>query len=239
MLKPEPLLREKPYAFVPIPESLRTRPPVWHDGSGADGSLLSGEVRFELANFTPLLVGCERRSASDPDGGDPWCIPCNPMPHGPEPEKSRVSLLIDGVGQVVAGKAVVCPLRAPWGERPVLLPGDSLKGLLRHELGALLGAPMERVEERSYSYRPNSVWVRPTDQDARLVARIARVVEGKVETRPLDPNNAGAKQVRIPTELELLPLELQYDRQHNRPQPHYRFDPQTGGSVYRGGMGAG
>jgi hypothetical protein len=63
-----------------------------------------------------------------------------------------------GVGQLPNNKSVLCPLRPLWGKRPVIIPGDSLKGLLRHELGALLGAPMERVSEHSYTNRNGSLW---------------------------------------------------------------------------------
>ena len=37
------------------------------------------------------------------------------------------------------------------GKRPVVIPGDSLKGLLRHELGALLGAPMARTSANTFT----------------------------------------------------------------------------------------
>jgi CRISPR-associated protein (TIGR03986 family) len=39
---------------------------------------------------------------------------------------------------------------------PVLIPGSTLHGMLRHALGALLSAPMERVAERTASFRPNA-----------------------------------------------------------------------------------
>ena len=131
-------------------------------------------------------------------------------------------------------KSVLCPLRAPWGKRPVVIPGDSLKGLLRHELGALLGAPMERVAERSYSYRPNALF--PNRPGARLVARLARVPNDGVETKSLD--GAGGVQVRVPTRLELLPTNLRYDKRRRSNSDYYRFDDGNG-APYRGGQGAG
>jgi CRISPR-associated protein (TIGR03986 family) len=137
-------------------------------------------------------------------------------------------------GRTVKSKSLLCPLRAPWGDRPVLLPGDSIKGLLRHELGALLGAPMERVAERSYSYRPNSLY--PRDPNPRLVPRLARIADDAIETRPLEPDESVC--VRVPVRLDLLPENLKYDRQQNSPPPRYRFDVH-GGAAYRGGQGAG
>lgn len=147
-----------------------------------------------------------------------------------------VELAIAGAGMTITSKSVLCPLRAPWGEQPVLIPGDSLKGLLRHELGALLGAPMERVAERSYSYRPNSLF--PNQPNPRLVARLARVPDGGVISRSLDTDSGSAPVVRVPTRLDLLPLNLKYDRQHQQNPPRYRFDA-NGGAPYRGGQGAG
>jgi CRISPR-associated protein (TIGR03986 family) len=137
-------------------------------------------------------------------------------------------------GWSIDSKSMLCPLRAPWGERPIVIPGDSLKGLLRQELGALLGAPMERVAERSYSYRPNALF--PNTPGARLVARLARVPNDGVETTSLD--GAGSVQVRVPTRLELLPTNLRYDKRRQERANYYRFDDGDG-APYRGGQGAG
>ena len=95
---------------------------------------------------------------------------------------------------------------------------------------------MERVAERSYSYRPNSLF--PNAPDPRLVARLARVTNDSIEMRPLDPNNASNPRVRVPVKLDLLPDNLKYDRQHNSQPPLYRFDS-AAGAAYRGGQGAG
>jgi hypothetical protein len=108
--------------------------------------------------------------------------------------------------------------------------------LLRHELGALLGAPMERVAERSYSYRPNSLF--PNNPNPRLVARLARVADDSTEMKPLDSNNAGSQRVRVPVKLDLLPGNLRYDRKREQTSNYYRFD-NGNGAPYRGGQGAG
>ena len=145
-------LQEKPYAFVPLPTEFQSDKPVWHDGSESAGRL-SGEIRFEMETLTPLLVGWERQIVGEPDGeGESPTIPYQASGDGAVRLQPPIGPL-----EVTKTKTLLCPLRAPWGERPVLIPGDSLKGLLRHEIGALLGAPMERVAERSYSYRPNSL----------------------------------------------------------------------------------
>jgi len=207
-----PDLKKKPYGFVALPDELTTASPVWHDGTSSEGRL-SGEIRFEIETLTPLLVGWERGQVGDTESD--WPPPTNP----------------DGVGQLADKKSVLCPLRAPWGKRPVVIPGDSLKGLLRHELGALLGAPMERVAERSYSYRPNAMY--PLKPENRfLVPRLARVLNDHIETKALN----GDHQARVPTRLELFPDTLEYNKKANKLD--YRFD-QHGGAPYRGGQGAG
>jgi len=201
-------LRKKPYGFVGLPERFTTAEPVWHDGtSSADRR--SGEVRFELETLTPLLVGWERGQVGDAESE--W----------PVPET------LNGVGHLAQGKSVLCPLRAPWDKRPVIIPGDTLKGLLRHELGALLGAPMERVAERSYSYRPNAMFPDKTERRF-LVPRLARVPPDGVKLMPL----CGDHQARVPTKLELFPATLEYNKKD------YRFDDRNG-APYRGGQGAG
>lgn len=223
--KTRPLL-DKPYGFVGLPKEFTTAAPVWHDGTTHQG-LLSGEIRFELETLTPMLVGWERQPIVTEGGGEPeW-----PIQH--EQEGAGVSVKLSGrrSDPIAPGKSVLCPLRAPWGKGPVVIPGDSLKGLLRHELGALLGAPMERVAERSYSYRPNAMFPLQTEERI-LIPRLARVLEGYVQVKPLDDGH----QVRVPTCLELFSETLEYNKKSSKFD--YRFD-QPGGASYRGGQGAG
>ncbi|HXH13722.1 MAG TPA: TIGR03986 family CRISPR-associated RAMP protein [Alphaproteobacteria bacterium] len=204
-------LPNKPYGFVSLPQQFTTAAPVWHDGTSSAGRL-SGEIRFELETLTPLLVGWERGQVGDTESE--W----------PVPET------LDGVGKLTQGKSLLSPLRGPWGKRPVIIPGDSLKGLFRHELGALLGAPMERVAERSYSYRPNALY--PSNPNPRLIPRLARVPEGGVEIKALD----GQRSVRVPKRLKLFTADLEYNKQKKKFD--FQFD-QPGGATYRGGQGAG
>ncbi|MBX7127946.1 MAG: hypothetical protein K1X58_01360 [Flavobacteriales bacterium] len=201
----------KPYGFVSIAKELGAADPVWHDGTDS-ADRLSGELRVELETLTPLLVGWAGEKAGDAQGD--W-----PLPDG-----------LPGTGPIKEGKTVLCPLRAPWGQRPVIIPGDSLKGLLRHELGALLGAPMERVAERSYSYRPNALFA----SGSNLIARIARIPQDGVKMQALDART----QVRVPVKLELLPADLRYDKRRESNNNYYRFDD-GGRANYRGGQGAG
>src|SRR5581483_7462077 len=205
----------KPYGFVALPKDLTTSAPIWHDGTSSKGRL-SGEIRFEIETLTPLLVGWERGQVGDNESD--WPVPAN----------------LAGVGQFANNKSVLCPLRAPWGTRPVVIPGDSLKGLLRHELGALLGAPMERVAERSYSYRPNLKY--PDRTEGRfLEPRLARV-------RTATTIDAGGRTWPAPEQLDVLSMATR-DQQAYFPRRERGsrdvLRPTRGAEPYRGGLGAG
>lgn len=151
---------------------------------------------------------------------------------------SVAELAVADAGRTIASKSVLCPLRAPWGERPVIIPGDSLKGLLRHELGALLGAPMERVDERSYSYRPNLQY--PDSATERfLEPRLARVVTTRTVL-------ADGEDFPFPERLDVLRMATRSQQEYF---PRQERDPATGrltvvgptpaAEPYRGGLGGG
>lgn len=214
----------KPYGFVALPKDMTTSAPVWHDGTSSAGRL-SGEIRFELEALTPLLVGWERGQVGDTESD--WPVPAN----------------LAGVGQIANEKSVLCPLRAPWGKRPVIIPSDSLKGLLRHELGALLGAPMERVAERSYSYRPNQKF--PYDQrnqryrqgTASLEPRLARV-------RTSTTAEIGGRAWPVPEQVDVLSMAMRdqqayFPRREGRGQDAVTIRPTREAEPYRGGLGGG
>ena len=159
-----------PYHFVPIPVSddkvqSVTDSPVFHDGVNPNKeTLFSGELRCSLTALTPLLVGNDQYPKQENcDGNIEAWLKKN------DAEKD---------------KQVLEPLRLPDGR--VLIAGSSLKGMLRQSLGALLAAPMERVGERTYSYRPNMIF---TDNSKN------RYLEGMpaiVEHEP-DKNGDGMK----------------------------------------------
>jgi hypothetical protein len=68
-------------------------------------------------------------------------------------ESDRGRLAGWGFPDLPDDKQIAEPLRLEDGR--VVIPGSALKGMLRHSLGAMLSAPMERVGERRYTYRPN------------------------------------------------------------------------------------
>lgn len=127
-------------------------------------------------------------------------------------------------------KSVLAPLRATTGVRPVVIPADSLHGHIRHHFSALVGSPMERVAERSYSYRPNMKF---PDQvhGRRLEPRLARVTKRATSAGP------GGVQWPYPVEVELLRFAQRND-QFYYPNRTQRTVPARAMS-YRGGMGGG
>ncbi|MFB1490230.1 MULTISPECIES: TIGR03986 family CRISPR-associated RAMP protein [unclassified Thiocapsa] len=142
-----------PYGFAPIfPDKAVADIPVLHDGSSG-GDLLSGEILCELQALTPLLPGNARYPVSDAD---------------------RKCLQQWGFGELKEGKQIAEPLRLPDGR--VVIAGTALKGMIRQSLGALTSAPMERVGERHFTYRPNLDFNKYGVSE-RYVVRPARVVE--------------------------------------------------------------
>ena len=143
-----------PYGFVPIKiDRAAYDAPVWHDGSGG-GELLSGEILCELEALTPLLPGNMRYDIEKAD---------------------REKLGIDYFEELAKKKQVAEPLRL--SDRRVVIAGSAIKGMIRQSLGALLSAPMERVAEHHYSYRPNLDFNLGVKE--RYVVRPAFVIKAK------------------------------------------------------------
>jgi len=125
-----------PYTFVPVAIKQRDngneqvassiRSVPGHDGQSC-GERWSGELRVCMQNLTPLMVGARRYK---------WK---NPPEEYKDPEKTYRYIL------------------QPWmlSDGRVVIPGSSIKGMIRHYISALLNTPMERVAEQYFSYRPN------------------------------------------------------------------------------------
>lgn len=154
-------------------------------------------------------------------------------------DRARDRYVFERLGQVVrtgesglahVSKSVSAPLRATTDVRPVVIPADSLHGHIRHQFSALVGSPMERVAERSYSYRPNMKF---PDQvrGRRLEPRLARVTKRATSAGP------GGVQWPYPVEVELLRFAQRSD-QFYYPNRAQRTVP-AGAMSYRGGMGGG
>lgn len=157
------VLEVLPYDFVPIDVKCAvTDAPVFHGGrNDTGGELVSGELRITLRALTPLLPGNYRYKAEEVDG----------IRSGPQEGEVRLPEEFGVADPVTKEKSILEPLRDGAGR--VLIGGSALTGMLRHSLGALLSAPMERVTERSYSYRPNIKHAR--DGNRRYEVRPAAV----------------------------------------------------------------
>jgi CRISPR-associated protein (TIGR03986 family) len=148
---------QPPYGFVPVRlERAVTEAPVLHDGrlpnDCKEEDLVSGELCCTLQTLTPMLAGCHQYEAKDVEGAN--AVHQNLSGASANDEKPKVRLPQEwGNCEVPADKKILEPLLLADGR--VAVAGTALKGMLRQSLGALLSAPMERVGERTYSYRPN------------------------------------------------------------------------------------
>jgi CRISPR-associated protein (TIGR03986 family) len=64
----------------------------------------------------------------------------------------------------------------------VLISAASLKGMLRSALASLLNAPMERVSEHHYTYRPNLGFGPPDNPKLEVRAAVVKAIEGEGPT---------------------------------------------------------
>lgn len=158
--------RVLPYGFVPIdPDRAVADEPAWHDGSSG-GELLSGEILCELEALTPLLPGNQRYTVSEAD---------------------QDALHRWGLGDLPRDKQIAEPLRLPDGR--VVIAGTAIKGMLRHSLGALTSAPMERVAERHFTYRPNLAHANHPGLECRP-AVITAIAPGRIDVLVLPAQSA-------------------------------------------------
>ena len=141
--------RPAPYHFVPVrPDLAIADSPVPHHVQHLGDDWWSGELRCSMTVLTPTLAANDQYEYRDME----------------EDLKAKLDTLASdrGCRQGIAGdKKILEPLALPRDDGgsgepgPVLIPGSQFTGLLRHSLGALLSAPMERVQERTFSYRVN------------------------------------------------------------------------------------
>ena len=127
-----------PYDFVSIDTAkIKSHEPIWHDGSQVDKlGLLSGELHVTMTVKTPLLVGNTHYSKAQ-------ALPDALVGFVNLPDKKNIIEPLFG------------PQQANGQPGPVLINPRAIKGMIRHSIGALTNAPMERVGERQYGFRPN------------------------------------------------------------------------------------
>jgi len=163
-----PTTLPNPYHFIKLSaQNAVSDTPVWHDGSDKQAGL-SGELRISLTALTPLLVGQWQYQAGQ------VATPAKDPKHKQESAPTCQLAFFDRA--VDKNKSILEPMRLKDGR--VVLPGTSIKGMIRNSLAALLSAPMERVAERSYSYRPNA----NVKDNSLRVARPAVIVAADADT---------------------------------------------------------
>lgn len=156
-----------PYGFIRInTEKSVLDTPILHDGSSG-GELLSGEICCTLTALTPLLPGNARYSVEEAD---------------------QQKLNKWGFDTLDQDKQIAEPLRLPDGR--VVIAGSALKGMIRHSLSALLDAPMERVTEHHYTYRPNLDHANPAARECRpaIVTGKNSIGEWEIDLLPAGRN---------------------------------------------------
>ena len=165
-----------PYTFVSVVTDGETalgpvEDIVLHDGR-AGSQRIGGELHVELTALSPLLVGQHRYRWDQLHTADgKRAIPGH--------YKRKKMILEPGMIELEdKGASVVQPARTlddkEWRNRRVLIPATSIKGPIRQAIGAFMNAPMERVTERLYSYRPN---VDATNDDRAPLRYFPAVVE--------------------------------------------------------------
>lgn len=142
--------RAAPYHFVPAdPELAITDAPVFHDTQRTEEDFWSGELHCTLTALTPLLCANDQYAFGE--------LPAEPRARLEDYRKKFSQERIDSRKHIL--EPLTLPLDAA-GENadlpgPVLIPGTAIKGPIRQSLQALLSAPLERVRERTFSFRPN------------------------------------------------------------------------------------
>jgi len=174
-----------PYTFVPVEVEFDEQTENWYSTSkvyevpghsgGLDENRFSGELSVCLRTLTPTLVGARQTEFT-------------PVAEEFRSPLSRPRQLLE-----------------PWRLRDgrVVIPGSSLKGMLRHHISALLNAPMEKVADRCYSYRPNLAPGGRGNLKGFPVQLVKR--NGEFYARLLNPLSFSEEQ-NSPDEIELIEL---------------------------------
>ncbi len=162
------LRKNQPYHFVPVQFSkerpAQTHKAGFHDGSEPDR--YTGVMHCTLTTKTPMLVGHFQYPAAETVGVE-IDVPQNTL-HLAEAYWGEISR--ENKLSAKPAKSIIEPLflhadRTQVEGNPVLIPGTSIKGMLRQVIGAMTHAPMERVADneerdkegnkgRAFSIRP-------------------------------------------------------------------------------------
>ena len=214
-----------PYHFVPVrPRLAVADEPVFHDVQRNDEDHWSGELRCSMTALTPLLAANYQFLYPDlapatKETYEQWL-----KAQGIELDRRQQ----DGsaLREVLQKKHVLEPLALPPKDPnsnaagATLIAGAAIKGMLRQSLQALLSAPMERVAERAFSYRPNltdarcvkpaivSDCVRESGRITRLLVRPVGAPEPKRRIRGQRRQSAAAELRYITPDAEQVLVQI-------------------------------
>ena len=130
-----------PYNFVPVDSNLTIKDNP-SNRLCFDLDKNSGEMNLSIRTLTPTICGhfqteygaVSSEAKVEIDKNLPNNQSFNPKKHVIEP------LILKGENGNIG---------------PVIIPSTSIKGMIRQAVSSLLAAPMSKVEEKQYSYRPN------------------------------------------------------------------------------------
>ncbi len=173
--------------------------PTFHHGANPDqDQRLSGELRCTLTALSPLLVAnqqvkvgklsngmkrqledfCERERTRLLNFVDTFSKRNNEdlpqLQRRKQKTKDDINSQCDKFPQ---NKMVLFPLQLGGAATAqVVIPGEGIKGMLRHLIGSLTGAPLDRVGEATHSSRPNAK-LPPPNQPLRTIPIAGRVIK--------------------------------------------------------------
>ncbi|WP_432468286.1 TIGR03986 family type III CRISPR-associated RAMP protein [Agarivorans sp. Z349TD_8] len=166
-----------PYHFVPVLSPLLNAnisrsPRIDHSKPGNDS--LSGQLYCEIETLTPAIFGAFQAEVSEP----------------------LSSIINKKFGRSAPpGKKVISPQTVELHHKKLtLIQGSSIKGMVASNLAAIGLTPMARVQERTFSYRPN---LKPAKSNSDTRCQVyAAVVEENTLNQP-----EGRLKVRVLTDL--------------------------------------
>lgn len=175
---------KQPYTFIPVvteADKVKVQDVTFHDGEN-NKDKLTGILQCTLTTKTPMIIGhfqytVEQLNNLQSGTIKKVIIPKNKkgsyeiikdpneykiLPKGWEgcgyPQQSSEN---NQQKKMVAHKekTILEPLFLnDTPESPALVSGTSLKGMVRQAIGSITNSPMERVEEKQFSYRPGLVY---------------------------------------------------------------------------------
>lgn len=162
-----------PYNFVPVDATQAVTDEVrGHDGRPPRPGevLVTGTLKVEIEAITPLLVGHSQFPVRDLANRSLLAFTSDWFRNQASGPEERERLL-----QSALEKNVLQPMRAVWLQHsPVLIAPESLKGALMGSVQSLTAAPMSRVADERYSFRPNLAG-RPGSANPRCIAVIEAI----------------------------------------------------------------